>query len=125
MTRVSSSESLGGRPVTAVVRPQTVQSNTMATNSREVQGRKGDRLVALCIGVGAGIGMALGAAIGAADANAGTGIGLGAGIGIALGIAWAGASRASGGGRAEPFAPPNGGPVTQPANSDTPKGRHP
>jgi hypothetical protein len=95
----------------------------MATKSRDVQGRKGDRRFPLCIGVGAGIGMALGAAIGAAFGDAGMGIGLGAGIGSALGIAWARASRASGGGRAEPCVPPNGGPATQPKCSDTPKGR--
>jgi hypothetical protein len=92
----------------------------MATNPREVQGRKGGRRVALCIGAGAGIGMALGAAIG----EDGAFIGLGAGVGAAVGLILARMRRPSSGGRAEPCAPPNGGPAIQPGNTDTPKGRH-
>lgn len=71
-----------------IVRPQTGESNTMATNPREVQGRKGGSRVALCI-MGAGIGMAFGAAIGEDGAF------------IAVGLILARMRRPSSGGRAE------------------------
>lgn len=100
-----------------IVRPQMGESNTMATNPREGQGRKGGRRVALCIGAGAGIGMALGATIG----EDGAFIGLGVGVGAAVGLVLARMRRPTSGGRAEPNAPPNGGPAIQPGNTDTPK----
>lgn len=83
----------------------------MLTNSKEVQGHKGDRRLALWAGAGAGIGMTLGAAI-----DSGMGTGLGAGIGVALGIAWAKASRAMGIGGIESCERPNAGATTQPGD---------
>lgn len=101
-----------------IVRPRAGESDTMATNPREVQGRKGGRRATLCICAGAGTGMALGAAIG----DDGAFIGLGAGVGAAMGLIVARLRRPSSAGRAEPGAPQNGGPAIQPGNTDTPKG---